>query len=256
MPRAPRAAGRAGPEAREGRRDEAEVPARRGEGRQGREGGKGRVLRHELAGSLASQTIPSTLVGRLTAGEWRNGRRAGFRSRCRKTCEFESRLAHHRARPRIARSRRADYVPSSGRTATFIQRSPVARRIAKVRSNGDDSRSMRPPSASRRLGDHRPASGEPQAQTRLCAERHEERDVDRVELVMGEDHRPRRRGRPQAILHLDEPVPVVDGDAGSPRRAAAAPGFRARGCGPGSRRPRSCRDPPAHGRSRRRPARP
>src|SRR3990170_4140062 len=27
-------------------------------------------------------------------GEWRNGRRAGFRSRCRKTCEFESRLAH------------------------------------------------------------------------------------------------------------------------------------------------------------------
>ena len=30
-----------------------------------------------------------------TAGEWRNGRRAGLRSRCRKTCEFESRLAHH-----------------------------------------------------------------------------------------------------------------------------------------------------------------
>lgn len=31
------------------------------------------------------------------AGEWRNGRRAGLRSRCRKTCEFESRLAHQQA---------------------------------------------------------------------------------------------------------------------------------------------------------------
>jgi uncharacterized protein YndB with AHSA1/START domain len=30
-------------------------------------------------------------------GEWRNGRRAGLRSRCRKTCEFESRLAHQSA---------------------------------------------------------------------------------------------------------------------------------------------------------------
>ena len=27
--------------------------------------------------------------------EWRNGRRGGLKNRCRKTCEFDSRLGHH-----------------------------------------------------------------------------------------------------------------------------------------------------------------
>ena len=61
-----------------------------------------------------------------------------------KTCEFAN-----LASPTIAQtpaeisarglaSLSATPEPSRGRTATFIQRSPVARRIAKVRSKGDD----------------------------------------------------------------------------------------------------------------------
>ena len=31
----------------------------------------------------------------LRLPEWRNGRRGGLKNRCRKTCEFDSRLGHH-----------------------------------------------------------------------------------------------------------------------------------------------------------------
>ena len=56
--------------------------------------------RHPAQGELAAPAAPFHGAAGLCqtgAGEWRNGRRAGLRSRCRETCEFESRLAHHQS---------------------------------------------------------------------------------------------------------------------------------------------------------------
>ena len=95
---------------------------------------------------------------RQRPGEWRNGRRAGLRSRCRKTCEFESRLAHH---PRSGaalghrlnppRTRLAGRPRDRGRADR--RRSPLRDRVPAPGASGRKVPGFRPGKAPRHLID-------------------------------------------------------------------------------------------------------
>ena len=55
----------------------------------------------------------------LRLPEWRNGRRGGLKNRCRKTCEFDSRLGHHSESEK----------PASKEVGFFFLRAYVSARI-------------------------------------------------------------------------------------------------------------------------------
>ena len=104
----------------------------------------------------------------------------------------------------------------TGRSATIIQRSPVGRRTANVRSNGDALRVEQRTAGVVCLGRDRAPRFESEAPAGLHAERRDDDHVHRVEPVVIDDGPARGRGVLQPALHLGQPIAVIDGGEQAP----------------------------------------